>query len=569
MRLLPPAPRSISGPELATLQGCLSRWLRDITAQVEELRRLIAELEHQLAQVYEEPALRQVPYRLHAAVVHEGQASAGHYWVYIHDPVSGGWMKFNDIQVVEASWQEVLQDSVGGHNNTSAYCLLYIDQGRYPTLFPAAPKSQEDLLAGLALDLQEHIKGDNQAFARELEEWDCMQEAAIVTEVPQTQAVATCAPPPPPAPGSPDVVCLQEGEDGKFFVEMETMLTLMVREELTRAAEKAATPRPGPILYQLLNMQMGHLQCVDVNTRDANGFLCELVLLDFAMYIMRNMLPDHRMQPYSKDLMQAYGCEVVVQVARSLAHRSPVVEQAEREATHQLRQLTDKLQRGESGGGSLYRGWVQHYRSLVVCAWHLVYGHQQQQSGALEGALPHLLRACQIHRELQERPPAGPHKTLDWRVLCRARNSCLLALNRRLVDTFVEGEAEQLGEIPGVVTSLVVPAISQLVASDAEEDRTTIEQVRASWCQPLDREWGVVSPTKFKMIQQLLELILNAGPEARGSSAGPFRTPRPPNLMHLYKEYSKCCSAIMADSAPAPASPTPTPTPTKAQTSDL
>ncbi|KAG0710107.1 Ubiquitin carboxyl-terminal hydrolase 25 [Chionoecetes opilio] len=99
MRLLPPAPRSISGAELATLQSCLVRWLKDVTGQVEELRRLIGELEDQLSQVYEEPALRQVPYRLHAAVVHEGQASGGHYWVYIQDPVTGGWMKFNDIQL--------------------------------------------------------------------------------------------------------------------------------------------------------------------------------------------------------------------------------------------------------------------------------------------------------------------------------------------------------------------------------------------------------------------------------------------------------------------------------------
>ncbi|XP_063847552.1 ubiquitin carboxyl-terminal hydrolase 25-like [Scylla paramamosain] len=542
MRLLPPAPRSISGTELATLQGCLMRWLKDVTAQVEELRRLIGELERQLSQVYEEPALRQVPYRLHAAVVHEGQASGGHYWVYIHDPQAGGWRKFNDIQVVEASWQEVLQDSVGGHNNTSAYCLLYIDQGRYPTLFPSAPKSQEELLAGLALDLQEHIKGDNQAFSRELEEWDARQEAAH-PEVHETAASAEAASLPAPAPSSPDVVCLREGEESRFFTEVETMLTHMVREALTKAPDKAAAA--GHVLYPLLNQQVTQLQNLDVVHSDTNSLYCEPSLLDFGVYLMRNL-------QNADFLLQVYGCEVVLQVARGLAHHSPLVEQAEREALHLLRQLTDKQRRAEEGQ---YRGWLRHYRCLVDCTWHLVYGFRQHQRGALEGALPHLLRACQIHRELQERPPAGARKTLNGRVLCQARNACLVALSKRVLDTFVKEEAEQLGDIPGVVNGLLVPALAQLLSSDTEEDRTTIEQVRARWCLLLDQEWEVVAPAKSKMVQQLLETIMNAGSEVR--SSGPFQTPRPPNVLQLYKEYLKCCSEIMAEPPPAPPPPPP------------
>ena len=47
--------------------------------------------------LYKEPTLRQVPYCLHATVVHEGRASGGHYWVYILDLQVGGWVKFYDI----------------------------------------------------------------------------------------------------------------------------------------------------------------------------------------------------------------------------------------------------------------------------------------------------------------------------------------------------------------------------------------------------------------------------------------------------------------------------------------
>lgn len=72
----------------------------------------------------------QHPYHLHAVLVHEGQAASGHYWAYIHDVGTDQWLKFNDITVSEASWEELEKESVGGYHNASAYCLMYIDKTR-------------------------------------------------------------------------------------------------------------------------------------------------------------------------------------------------------------------------------------------------------------------------------------------------------------------------------------------------------------------------------------------------------------------------------------------------------
>lgn len=69
----------------------------------------------------------QVPYRLHAVLVHEGQASAGHYWAYIYNQPRQIWLKYNDISVTESSWEELERDSYGGLRNVSAYCLMYIN----------------------------------------------------------------------------------------------------------------------------------------------------------------------------------------------------------------------------------------------------------------------------------------------------------------------------------------------------------------------------------------------------------------------------------------------------------
>lgn len=84
----------------------------------------------------------QTPYRLHAVLVHEGQAVSGHYWAFVYCPRRSAWLKFNDVTVTEASWAELLRDSVGGHHCTSAYCLLYVD------------RNNRDLFQG------EHLGGD-------------------------------------------------------------------------------------------------------------------------------------------------------------------------------------------------------------------------------------------------------------------------------------------------------------------------------------------------------------------------------------------------------------------------
>ena len=38
--------------------------------------------------------------------------------------------QFNDITVTDVDWDEVERDSVGGHHNASAYCLIYVQANR-------------------------------------------------------------------------------------------------------------------------------------------------------------------------------------------------------------------------------------------------------------------------------------------------------------------------------------------------------------------------------------------------------------------------------------------------------
>ena len=71
--------------------------------------------------------LLQYEYHLHAVLVHEGQATGGHYWAYVLNHKRNVWLKFNDISVTEVEWQDLERESVGGSGNASAYCLMYVD----------------------------------------------------------------------------------------------------------------------------------------------------------------------------------------------------------------------------------------------------------------------------------------------------------------------------------------------------------------------------------------------------------------------------------------------------------
>ena len=46
-------------------------------------------MQQELSKLYADPVMTATPYRLHAVCVHQGDASLGHYWVYINADTSG------------------------------------------------------------------------------------------------------------------------------------------------------------------------------------------------------------------------------------------------------------------------------------------------------------------------------------------------------------------------------------------------------------------------------------------------------------------------------------------------
>ena len=72
--------------------------------------------------------LNKTPYYLHAIVVHDGNATSGHYFVYIFDWHKKVWHKFNDMQVKEVPEEEGFQHSNGAFSWYTAHWVVYIDE---------------------------------------------------------------------------------------------------------------------------------------------------------------------------------------------------------------------------------------------------------------------------------------------------------------------------------------------------------------------------------------------------------------------------------------------------------
>ncbi|XP_035871541.1 ubiquitin carboxyl-terminal hydrolase 28-like isoform X2 [Phyllostomus discolor] len=175
-----PLPRAVTGE--TNLKTCLQKPSSDTEQDIQDVKNFIANTTQDIEQMYCDPLLSQVPYRLHAVLVHEGQADAGHYWVYIYNQSRQVWLKYNDIFVTESCWEELQSDSYGGSRNASAYCLMYVEDRAPHSDAEAAPSESEERLGeleALSDELKHYIQEDNWRFEQEIEEWEEEQARRI------------------------------------------------------------------------------------------------------------------------------------------------------------------------------------------------------------------------------------------------------------------------------------------------------------------------------------------------------------------------------------------------------
>ncbi|CAK7901887.1 ubiquitin carboxyl-terminal hydrolase 2 [[Candida] anglica] len=92
------------------------------TQEIKTIDSRLEELKHLVSNQFRE--YTQVGYSVFAIFIHRGEASYGHYWIYIKDPKRNIFRKYNDETVTEVPLSEVMNFADG--NTATPYYIVYV-----------------------------------------------------------------------------------------------------------------------------------------------------------------------------------------------------------------------------------------------------------------------------------------------------------------------------------------------------------------------------------------------------------------------------------------------------------
>lgn len=105
----------------------LSQNIEEVKSKIKQLEASIQSINTKLDELFVNQDLKKHKYILHSILIHVGQAQSGHYYSYVYDYLQKKWRKFSDIHVSEETEEKVFEEAYGV-GNTSAYCLIYIEE---------------------------------------------------------------------------------------------------------------------------------------------------------------------------------------------------------------------------------------------------------------------------------------------------------------------------------------------------------------------------------------------------------------------------------------------------------
>ena len=158
-----------------------------VLLEIEQKKQKISELQIRIDSMYND--MKSLLYRLHAVLVHDGEAGSGHYWAYLYHPTKKSWFKFNDITVTEVDEETVWQDSFGGHLTASAYCIIYLHHSisEQSGLLDLTSVDKVEY-SSIPLQLQASIAEDNSVFQSEKNSWEDKKDGSKQNGVNQSSS---------------------------------------------------------------------------------------------------------------------------------------------------------------------------------------------------------------------------------------------------------------------------------------------------------------------------------------------------------------------------------------------
>ncbi|KAL2807238.1 ubiquitin carboxyl-terminal hydrolase 28 isoform 34 [Daubentonia madagascariensis] len=459
-----PAPRKVTEEEMNFVKTCLQRWRSEIEQDVQDLKNCIASATQTIEQIYCDPLLRQVPYRLHAVLVHEGQANAGHYWAYIYNQPRQIWLKYNDISVTESSWEELERDSYGGLRNVSAYCLMYIND-KLPHFNAEAAPNESDQMSGevesLSVELQHYIQEDNWRFEQEVEEWEEEQSCKIPQMESSTNSSSQDFSTSQESSVAPShgVRCLSS--EHAVIVKEQTAQAIA---NTARAYEKSGVEAA---LSEAFHEEYSRLYQLAKETPTSHS---DPRLQHVLVYFFQNEAPKRVVE---RTLLEQFADKNLSYDERSISIMK--VAQAK------LKEIgPDDMNMEE------YKKWHEDYSLFRKVSVYLLTGLELYQKGKYQEALSYLVYAYQSNAALLMK---GPRRGVKESVIALYRRKCLLELNAKAASLFETNDDHSVTEGINVMNELIIPCIHLIINNDiSKDDLDAIEVMRNHWCSYLGQD---------------------------------------------------------------------------------
>ncbi|XP_075822121.1 ubiquitin carboxyl-terminal hydrolase 28 isoform X8 [Microtus pennsylvanicus] len=459
-----PAPRTVTDEEMNFVKTCLQRWRSEIEQDIQDLKNCIASTTQAIEQMYCDPLLHQVPYRLHAVLVHEGQANAGHYWAYIYNQPRQIWLKYNDISVTESSWEELERDSYGGLRNVSAYCLMYIND-KLPHFNAEAAPNESDQMVGeveaLSVELRQYIQEDNWRFEQEVEEWEEEQSCKIpqMESSPNSSSQDFSTSQESSATSSHGVRCLSS-EHAVIAKEQTAQAIANTAHAYEKSGVEAA-------LSEAFHEEYSRLYQLAKETPTSHS---DPRLQHVLVYFFQNEAPKRVVE---RTLLEQFADRNLSYDERSISIMK--VAQAK------LMEIgPDDMNMEE------YKRWHEDYSLFRKVSVYLLTGLELFQKGKYQEALSYLVYAYQSNAALLMK---GPRRGVKESVIALYRRKCLLELNAKAASLFETNEDHSVTEGINVMNELIIPCIHLIINNDiSKDDLDAIEVMRNHWCSYLGKD---------------------------------------------------------------------------------
>ncbi|KAI0227169.1 Ubiquitin carboxyl-terminal hydrolase 25 [Lamellibrachia satsuma] len=470
--------------------------------------------------MYSDDQLRKYPYQLHAVLVHEGQAVSGHYWAYIKSRRHDKWLKFNDITVTDATWEELQRESIGGYHNTSAYCLMYVDNNNEQLLDDSDLGELKVALDMLPRELQKYVTEDNSKFEREMCDWDEEvqrrkdAQATKVHESSPQQLLSTTELRQSETTGTQTQALLSLSQQHALLFYRDTCNLVSKVTDSEHFHTNGVSAALSSVLASELETQQTVAQSVPKTLPKRDARLGSMVVYLLVNGVSHDSIIRRVMLEQISELTELDTEESAKKVRLC--------------ASSESQQLKQSFQNNDTQN---FQEWHLAYSQYMHVAAYFVMGVSEFSKERYVEALPYLTYACDKNDALTD---TGKHplKGLDMSLVRYFRRQCLLCLNENATHLFENDDHSSLNECLDIMNKLVLPCLPAL--SNAPLDQSTIEDIREKWCLFLNQELG---DYRIEKLQDFLSRLLETPIEIKAVYCE--MSLQPPGSMDLTSRYDR------------------------------